>query len=948
MASFRKRVLRKVKSFNERAGKFREDAGEFTSKVDALRSRSRELGGQFIVKGARGRIQLKSKRRTSPRVTPGKKREFLSIPAKLQKLEPMRLSLMKRQDKLKFEAKGLQKLITGLPKYRYGSKTYSTGGGTLSQQTIAGERKFMTNAEGKLVGVQDPFKGESRLATAQDKLIFAGIKFDIKQEAIRDSKKMSFDPAEQPGLKGSLLKVEQKLISSRPSKFLFGEAGRIPRTTRATLLTPGISEKSPDERFLKNFKGNVEPTFRAMQSHSIKSETKLFDKLSGGRLKSFAPSSNIMFGAGMGVLNFGKMGSALVSQRPSSTISQIGGGFKAIPSEIAKVKTNPLYHGARLTTEFKLFSKATKPISSRVVASVKPTIISKVPEIKLPTKYFALLKKTKFKKLEGGEKIAFKEVFSVMPKGMKQVPIITERALKFGKFSKEFKLKPKVKFLEPTARGSVEMTAKGTGLLKGTSKIKVTKGDLPKSVMKKFKIVKTGQIKVEKFLGKAMLSPAKKVGGKTLIPEKLLVGLTHQTLRAGSFLKTATRSVTELQKVKISKFMDPSFRLKVLKGLKTPNVEKYLATTHVQKVKQTLPWKGASTKQISKSLRLGQIKKVGSASLDKFSKYSLEGAVKGSGKFIDKFKLSKKIKTEATVGLDVQRGGFFTIKDFKLAKAKIVIPRVPRPKISFPKLKSKNSIKTQKGIKGSETDLMPTSNVFRGSPLDHPGSSSGAIPQMAFSFPKSKMAGPRLKSMRPGVVASLGSSLNRQMTQIAKGMPSGTRSIGPQSISSPMPTFGVPSMRTISVPKLRVKTDTKNRMDTRIQQRMNFKMNTRMDTRIQSRTQVRTGTRLNTRLATRLATRTATRTTTRPMKTTNVNLNLKIPAIPPLILRGVDQPRKRRSKSVKMKISKKSGRQFSISPTTFEFLTIKDPMKIKPMKTSKKIFSGLEIGRIKL
>jgi len=167
---------------------------------------------------------------------------------------------------------------------------------------------------------------------------------------------------------------------------------------------------------------------------------------------------------------------------PMGSLQQLGTEFQR----------DPIYAGAKLGTEFYLFSKAPKLVPKVKKGEVK---------VETPESYYATLKKIKTERLESGQ-ILTKEKFVIQPEGLRQIPVTQERFLSGGILKpitkKGIRLKPDVGFLEPTARGTIELAPSGRAIIKGRTKIKVFKDDI-------FTTRKTRKLKLDVKKGKELI-----------------------------------------------------------------------------------------------------------------------------------------------------------------------------------------------------------------------------------------------------------------------------------------------------------------------------------------------------------------------------------------------------------------------------------------------------------
>jgi len=878
------------RQYREGVKAYKEDVEEYKGDIEEYEKRLKtwkEKYGGYIKEGARGKLTFAPSRPLAPRTT---KQLYKGYKEGYTKLKEKSEKLGAQQKELKETTKGLKekraKVISTGKEY-YGRKTPSVG--DLSKEIKQGTLSELTTAYLKEKGILKE-SGESP-------------GYDVKDIAVVPTE-VSRDTIEKldPSLQGK----QWKKVNDR-QLMVWEDENQTPTIKDAPKVEPTITttrrvyEQGVEVRdgvvayTPSSFPRGAEPMLyteekfkevKSLEQPLISSQTKYISRRLEGLPPSLSAAGKIAIAPVGAVAGMGE-GAALAITRPDEFVSGVKEGLtpSGLGSQYRAIKRDPYYEVTKLATEFYAFGKLTSPLAKRL--GIKSPTLAKIKEGKarvlIPEKYYAKLKGTSEVALEGGTTLTIKEVFSILPEGIRQVPVVQERTLQVLGIKKA--LSPKVGFLEPTARGRIKLAPSGKSVLVGKAKVKWYKEpkgaktsvyniDKP-GLFKRSKIIKemkTRQESVQEFFGEASYKPSvktiKTIGGRTgktknvlksiygenkvrakpkvAKPKKKIVKepgyykvtLKTDKIRGGRPTKTAGASETKLieikQKSDIMK-MTPAERLDYLRGARVPKSKLFYYKTKMAKLKQKFPARES----------FPRVSRIKSGSIKRGIK---EGYIKVQRKGYTQAKPAESIKVYKEKSLTSPLESERIYKTLKGVYGKKGLDAKPTPPKKYPKPKKRTS----------EVSSAPTSRPFTSSA---PSGQQQIFSEGGYAFPKQKAVGITPET-RQAYVQALGENLNLQMTEVAKNIPVKTSTIKGQR------TFGTIRGVNKLEPKsqTRLETRQRTRLETRAEPRARIDLKLKPETRTELRQEPRLTTRLQSRLASRLTTRLASRQVPRTSK----------------------------------------------------------------------------------
>ncbi len=492
------------------------------------------------------------KRPVAPRTLKKKKAEYVGetkeLSTKQTELKGTQVKLKAQQQKVSSMYETAKKLAEEVPK-GYMVKTKGGEGYDNVTYTTALGFKYLVK-DGELTGVEDPFKQESRIATPTDIIAFKGEQYKEKlyEQQLEDSRTWKADIPDFTTWQK--IKFEAGATLSRETPELYHGVKNIPSGWRETERTAsGFVKKVTPEHFVAEPLRETLPGRFFEGAYEGLREKPLTTAVTYGAFKLALP---ILSGASR----------VLSTTRAGAVVEQtIGLGMGV---------TYAANIGSRMY-------KAGDPI--RELGKISSTEILPMGLAFKSSKYDPeIIGITKTYKVGQPQYKAFKDI-KVMPKGLRQVPIVEERLLHLGPFTKQ--LSPRATWFEPILRGKTFPLKSGQIGFRGTMKLKQMPGQA--QGIKPIKGLKR-QIVIEKVTGKAKPVPGKK--------DMFEISTVSVTQRGGLPTTKGTLSKSYLTKRKPSLLESRKLRLKVRRGEPIKETVEFDVLQNIQNIRLRKGTKG--------------------------------------------------------------------------------------------------------------------------------------------------------------------------------------------------------------------------------------------------------------------------------------------------------------------------------------------------------------------
>lgn len=874
-------------SYRESVSRYKQELSQFKSTKEEYEAKLQKFKTKYtpyIKKGARGTsIFAPARPLASPRarakLVSEYKQDVKGLKTSGERLETERQEVVGASSQIKQSEKKIKETSTEYMKSLPSYSTVSVSGGT--QYTSSSGAKYFEK-EGKLVGVTDPFSGTSKVGVSpSDVMSFQSTKQQVALQGLSMEQSRTMKPAPaSPTFKEQPIDWVSHKVSQAVGKVeSFEEQAGGPSAVKSIRTAATYRDTAEARKVEEAFEPVIEKTPRGL---------KFVPSAVSGGLSAVRERPQVLAGTvAMGMGFSAGLGSLAMAGRAGYIASRgIGyglgaaygvekakevqlGGAKAV-GRIVATELAPFGLGAKIGTKY---------FTPKIRTGDIYTTGAEVTKAKLKGK-------PKTKKIEGGERVTFKEASKVYPKG-KKVTIYQERFIKFPGM-KERAITPYARVGKPQAdivakalpSGKTVLTGKGT-ILWLDEPVKIPKGR--RRVVRIARYKKTIRISAPKKMkyGLAKEFPTKLRSSKYKLegiaeyetggfgrtgkkPGRYIVKLESKKIVAGRLGKKGTATLAKLEEIKRKGIMDltPEELLNYRRTSRLPKWKKFKVTSTTVPVKYRTGTKGSIWEKVA--LRPAELTGV------------------------KRPRRGRKPKAETYEGqLFVQRRGQRILKSPRVSEARV--RRKSTEDISFSEVKTKQ---VSKQLQLGSQQL-----------------GAAAIP-------------PLVSEMKVGLPKGI------QVSAKPKGMFARSRT---ESMLISKPITGT-----------RLETRTETRMESKLSPRLSTRNILRLEPRTELRTEPKLSTRLSSRLSTRLATRLDTRLSTRLITPTVTRIGTP-PTVPKVPMTPfIKQPKKKRLlKPRKPKSKAKRKPKYNPSLVAVGF-GIKTKKKVSP------ITSGLPIRPIKI